>query len=742
MPKFSDSLTGSSLNVSGSQSARAEQLLQEEFSGGITEDAAVVIDSMSRPVTDSQVKRVVAAASSLLREHPGVVRVQDPYTAPDGTQISRDGRTALVLVGLSGEERSRQNMVPKLQAVLDNVATDEVTVHLTGSSALNAAVVEQEDKDLARAESIGLPVALLVLLLAFGTLVAAGLPLLLGVAALVTAFGALGALSYLTSFDVFVQAVVTMLGLALGIDYCLFVVTRFREELRSSRGADMREVVGATMATAGKAVLFSGTTVLISVAGLLLVRAPVFRSMALGVMVAVAVMLVLALTLLPAVLAMCGTRINRLAVPGMKKAAGPTPGQESRWERWTHVVMRHPLAIGATALAALLLAASPALGLRLGFDVGADAVADAPAGAGYATVAQKFAPGAATPIQAVLQADRPINSESLAALDRLAARVKAHPQVAGVESVTELLRARYGAIDSPSLQRLQQDAGPTLNRLLAVDGASTTLTIYSKYGPDNERSIELVRWLRSQAAPPGTSIHVGGLTAQTIDVADEIDRATPWVLAAILGASFVLLLLAFRSLVLAATAIAMNLLSVGAAFGLLTWVFQQGAGESLLDFSSKGFIQAYLPLLTFVVLFGLSMDYEVFLISRMKEEWDRHRNNERAITAGVTHTAKVITAAAAIMVVVFAAFMITRVVEVKQMGFALAVAVLIDATLIRVVLVPALMKVLGSANWWLPRGIDRYLPKVDLAEMGPVPDGARTEAGRVRPASADIEPPR
>lgn len=722
VPKFSSSLTGSSLSVSGSESARAEQVLQEKFSGGVTEDAVVVVDSETRPVTDAEVRRVVDTASSRLRQHPGVVRVQDPYAGSDGTQISRDGRTALVLVGLSGDERARQDAAPELQNTLDGVATDQVTVHLTGPSALNAAVIEQQDKDLARAESIGLPVALVVLLLAFGTLVAAGLPLLLGIAAVVTAFGALGAISFFTSFDVFVQAVVTMLGLALGIDYCLFVVTRFREELRASRRGDIPDVVGATMATAGKAVLFSGTTVLISVAGLLLVRSPVFRSMALGVMIAVGVMLLLAVTLLPAVLALCGTRINRLAVPGMRGPADASTLRTSRWERWTHLVMRRPLAIGGAAVVLLLVAAAPALGLRLGFDVGADAVDDAPAGSGYSTVAQKFAAGAAAPIQVVVTSDGEMAGPGLTDLDRITKKVKAHPQVAGVESVTDLLAADSLGLNADGLHRLRQNTGPALERLLTGDGAATTLTVYSVQGPDDERTLELVRWLRTQPAPAGTTMHVGGLTAQTLDVTDEIDRATPWVLAAILGASFLLLLLAFRSLVLAFTAIAMNLLSVGAAFGLLTWVFQHGAGEQLLDFTSKGFIQAYLPLLTFVVLFGLSMDYEVFLISRMKEEWDRSRDNARAITAGVVHTAKVITAAAAIMVVVFSAFMITQVVEVKQMGFALAAAVLVDATLIRVVVVPVLMTLLGRANWWLPPWLDRYLPKVELTEASPAAD--------------------
>lgn len=669
VPRFTDTLTGSSLAVDGSQSARAERLLSERFGGGVTEDLVVVFDSASRPVTDPRVRGAVERGLTELRRQPGVARVQGPYDGGDAAGlISADGRTALAVAGLTGDERERQKTAPALQDAMDAAATGDVAVYVTGSSPLNAAVVEQEDRDLARAESIGLPIALLVLIIAFGSLVAAGLPLLAGIAALVTAFGVLGAASYLTSFDVFVQAVVTMIGLALGIDYCLFAVTRQRAELAAHPGRPIADSVGATMATAGKAVLFSGSTVLISVAGLLLVRAPVFRTMALGVMVAVAVMLAITVTLLPAVLALLGERINRLAVPGMRRAAGGGTG--ALWRRWTDLVMRRPVLIGGAATLVLLLAAAPMTGLRLGFDVGASAVADSPAGRGYELVSGKFAPGAATPIQ-VVATQRPAAPDG-AGLKRLGERLSAHPRVAQV-----------------------------------VQENDAVLTVFAKDAADSPAAIELVRWIRGTAVPEATppggpEVVVGGLTAQTVDVVDEVDRATPWVLGTVLGLSFVLLLLAFRSLLLPLSAIVMNLLSVGAAFGLLTWVFQDGAGESLLDFSSRGFIQAYLPLLTFVVLFGLSMDYEVFLISRMKEEWARTRDNRAAVTAGLVHTAGVITAAAAIMIVVFAAFMITNVVEVKQMGFALAVAVAVDATLIRIVVVPALMRLTGRANWWFP----------------------------------------
>lgn len=743
VPKFTDSLTGSSLKVDGSDSARVETLLTEKFASPVSEEAVVVFDSAEHAADAPAYREAVDAAVAALRDQEGVLEIADPYAADDPTLFSKDRRTLLAPLGLGGGERDRQDAVPRIQETLDDVAADAdgVDVMLTGSSALNAAVVEQQDKDLAQAESIGLPIALLVLLAAFGTLVAACLPLLLGVVALVTSFGALGAISGVVSFDVFSQAVVTMLGLALGIDYCLFAVTRQREELAARKG-DVPAAVGATMATAGKAVLFSGCTVIISVAGLMVVRAPVFRTMALGVMIAVAAMLAVATTLLPAVLGLLGPRIDKLAVPGMKRSLRTTDVSRSGWARWTKVVMRRPVLVGGLTSVVLLLAILPAAQLKLGFDVGASAVSDAPAGRGYELVADKFVPGAATPLQVVL--DKPagaLDDADLAALEQLTERLRGNDDVAEVLSVTDVLRERTGGVDAAGLRMLTEaaggDGGEGLGRLVAPDGRTTALTVLPREAADSDASVDLVHWIRDTAVPEtvgerdGTSTVVGGLSAQTVDISEEVSRATPLVLALVLGLSFILLLLAFRSLLLPLSAIVMNLVSVGAAFGLLTLVFQEGHGASLLDFTSGGFIQAYLPLLTFVILFGLSMDYEVFLISRMKEEWGHSRDNTRAVTEGVAHTAKVITAAATIMMVIFAAFMITRVVEVKQMGFALAVAVLVDATLIRVVLVPALMRLLGSSNWWLPGWLDRVLPRVELTEGSAPPPDRDADTGPV-----------
>lgn len=718
-PRFAESLGGSSLAVTGSESARTEQVLEEDFDGGVTEDAIIVIASESLTVRDSEFQRAISEAARTADDEPGVRSISVPQDSSSGEQVSEDGRTALVLVGLTGDERDRQELAPRLQSALDAVHVDDVSVSLTGSSALNAAVVEQQDTDIARAESIGLPVALVVLFVAFGTLVAAGLPLLLGVLTVVTAFGALGALSFATSFDVFVQAVVTMLGLALGIDYCLFIVTRFREELAREGPPNVPEAVGRTLATAGSAVLFSGSTVLISVSGLFLVQAPVFRSMALGVMVAVVVMLALSTTLLPALLGVLGRRIDRLKVPGLARSTAPVDIRKSWWARWTKAVLRRPVVIGGVTGVVLVLAAVPASDLKLGFDVGADAVSESPAGIGYAAVAEDFSPGAAAPLQVVIESKEPLAAQDLERVDEYTRELSYLPGVDEVESLSSALAAVGMPLEGASLEALQDSDSPGVDRLLSADRRATLTLVFADTAPDADETIALVESIRSLPEPEGLEVSVGGLSAQIVDVIAEVDRSTPWVVTVILGSSFVLLLLAFRSVVLALGAIIMNGLSVAAAFGLLTLVFQAGLGESVLDFTSRGFIQAYLPLFAFVVVFGLSMDYEVFLISRMIEEWDRGHDTRGAVVSGVAHSAKVITAAAGIMVVVFAAFMITQVTEVKQLGFALAVAVLVDATLIRLVMVPAVMGVLGRANWWLPDWLSRLLPGSGLSESAP-----------------------
>ena len=732
VPAFFNRLTGSSLTVYGSSSQRADQLIEQQFDQPIAEDVVVVVHVPGRTVDEPAVRSVISDTASALARDPLVVRVTDPLQQGGESQVSADRSTALLIVGLRGDERARQGAIGDLNEVVESAARDDVQLYLTGSSPINAAVIEQEGKDLSRAEAIGLPVALIVLILAFGTLVAAGLPLVLGIAAIVTAFGLLGAASYVTSFDVFVQAAVTMIGLAIGIDYALFIVNRYREERATRPDADNPTIVGATMATSGKAVLFSGITVLISVAGLMLVRAPAFIALAAGVMVTIATMLAATLTLLPAVLGVLGARINKLAVPGLRKVVDRPDVEGSLWARWTRLVMRRPVIIGGLAGIVLAIMAVPVFDLRLGFDVGTTSISDTPAGRGVAIVTDEFGAGGTTPVRIVARSDDgPLDDRDLAALARLSSDLRNRADIAAVVALPDVLQQRMGRSDTSALRSLtQSQPADRFGELLNTAQDTTVLTVFPKPEPDSFEAMALVRWIRGDAvdtAAAGSTdleIAVGGLTAQAVDIGDEASRATPLVFLAVLGSSFLLLLLAFRSLLMPLKAILMNLLAVGASFGLLTYVFQEGAGAELFGFTSRGFIQVYLPLLTFVVLFGLSMDYEVFLLSRIKEHWDLTGDNQQSVVVGIASTARVITSAAAIMVVVFASFMMTRVVEVKQMGFALAAAVLVDATLIRLVLVPALMRLFGAANWWLPRWLDKLLPAVHFGESSGQPTAA------------------
>lgn len=727
IPNFLGGLTGMSLEVNGSESAQAQELVQREFADAPTEQDMLVFHSDRYRASDPRFRRVVEDATANVRDESHVTQVLSPYEPRARGRVASGGHTAIAVLGWGGTQTELQHAAAGLQDTARAAATDRVDVYLTGTSPLMAALVEQENADIARAEAIGLPVALAVLLVAFGSAVAAGVPLLLGMLGLLVAFGLLGVASFVTSFGIFVESAVTMIGLALGIDYSLFLVSRYREEL-GARGPGP-EAVGATMATAGKAVLFSGTTVCVSVAGLFLVPAPVFRGLATGVMVATAVMLVVTLTLLPALLGALGPRVNRLALPGLRGTLQHPDPERGPWARWARVVMRRAGVFALPTVAVLLALSYPLLDLRLGVNLEQSNLRHLPAGKGNQIVSESFAPGAVSPTRIVVRSpDGPLGGSDLTAIHRLTSQVRQDPEVAGVSSMTRALRRATGTPtpERPraALERLGARSGSAL--FLNSEGGSdtTVLTAFPRTAPDSGTALELVQRLRDTTIPgalDGTGLRasVGGLSAQTADI-NQVTRAyTPLVIAVVLATSLLLLLLAFRSVVLPIKAILMNLLSIGTAYGLLVLIFQQGAGEAALDFDSPGYLQVYLPLLTFAVLFGLSMDYEVFLISRMKEEWERRRDNAAAVAAGLSHTAKVVSAAAAIMVTIFASFLVTSILEMKQMGFALAVAVLVDATVIRLLLVPSLMRLLGRANWWLPRGLDRALPRVELAEGAP-----------------------
>lgn len=719
IPQFLKSMTIAGFQVTGSESQKAAELLEQRFARPFNEQDLVVFHSDSLTVKDPAYRQVIEQTTGKIKSYAGVVAVIGPLDPEAQQQVSADGKAAFALVGINGSEDDRLTLAGQLTKGVSALNTAEVQAYLTGYSPATSDLDDQEIQDLENAELLGLPLALVVLALAFGSLAAALIPIPLAMIGIVLTFGLLGAISLASgNFNLVIQNMASMIGLGVGIDYTLFIVTRFREEL--SRGESVREAVGEAIATAGKTVFFSGSTVLIALSGLLLVNSKAFIDLAIGSMLVVGVMIVVALGLLPALLGLLGSRVNRWKIPFLR----PTATQDYEhgfWASWARMVMRRPFLWITVVTLLLLLAAAPVLQLKLGTDLGMEALADRPAGKGLNILGQYFSKGAFSPVQVVVEnPSGPLGDRELDSIARLTAALKNDPGVERVESITGLLDQYAGGHTRANLDAAatQPQTGDFLNYYVNLKrgGNLTVLTVIPKVAVDTPAADQLVQRIRQQYTPalPGLRVYVGGTSAEISDIATEMLQKLPWVLGLVLALSFLLLVVAFRSLFLPFKAIVMNLLSIGASYGLLVLVFQQGAGEKVFNFTSPGLIQVYLPMLAFAILFGLSMDYEVFLIGRMKEEWRRTGDNALAVERGLEHTARIITSAAAIMVAIFAAFAFTSVIEIKEMGFSLAVAILVDATLIRVLLVPAAMKVMGHWNWWLPRFLDRALPPLDL----------------------------
>ena len=679
---FSDNLAAVSATTPGSESERVAEILDSEFGLGTAEQDLIVFDSTTATIDDPAYAEVVEMAVAAVSSHPAVVSTTSPLSVDGSGQISPDRSAAFVALTVEGSPTQRQETAAELDESLSEISAGTVDVWLTGESPLTLDVDEVAEEDLTRAETIGLPIALVVLVLAFGALVAAGLPLLLAGVGIATTFGTLGVLSYFTEFNLLTENIATLIGLGVGIDFAMFIVARFRESL--AQGADPAAATRAALATSGRSVLFSGLTTVIAMSGLFLVDSPIFHDLAIAVMVTVTVMVAAALTLLPAVLCALGPRVNKGRIG--RRDPGRTGTESGAWARIARAVMRRPALVTIGVGAVVVALAVPALRLQLGMSSGADAVADRPSGRGLAVLEDHFSEGFVSPIEiAVLAVDGDIGPEERSGIDRLRADLATDPGIAAVEVTARTDTAAY---------------------MLATTVAA----------PDTDDAETVVERIRAEVTPTaergGLDVAVGGLTASNIDQSGELSRKLPFVIGYVLAVTFLLLTFVFRSPLLSVKAIFMNLLSVGAAYGLVVLAFQEGWGESVFGFTSPGFIQSWLPLFAFVILFGISMDYELFLLGRMREEWLATGDDSLAVTRGMQHTARPITSAAAIQASVFGAFAFTSVIDVQEVGFALAAAILIDATIVRALLVPASMKLMGRWNWWTPTWLDRALPRV------------------------------
>lgn len=691
LPLLMGQLKAPNYGVDQAASTQASALVQRYFAGMGNEQDVIVFDSPDGGIADPGRRAVVDRVLAAARAETGVVTVIGPFDPIAKNQVSGDGHAALALVALEGDASSLPARAAALQRAVAGATGAGVTANVTGFSPITNDLTAVETAATTEAESIGLPLALVILVLAFGAVLAAALPLLLAIAGLTLTFGVLYLLSYALTFDAFLITIVTMIGTGIGIDYAMFIVSRFREELARRRitgpaPAAIAEATGVAVATSGRTIAFSGVVVGISVCSFFIMDSPIFREVGTGVLVSVVCTLIAALTLLPAILGVLGHRVNKWQLPLRWRPAdarSDSAAAHGRWARWAHLVMRRPVLFATAAGSILLVAAIPIGSLRYGIDLGTASLGDHPTAKAQLVLDRSFDPGAVSPVQVV------ITGPSDGALD-----------AGGQQQAQRLATNLAGDHRVGDIETLIND-----NRML--------LNVVPKVAIDSGEAIALVRHIRDDLAAdmPGTRVLVGGATAGFVDLSDETTQKLPWVVALVLGMSLLFLLVIFRSVALPIKAVLMNLLATAAATGLTVAVFQWGYGAALLGFTSPGFLQVYIPITVFVLLFGLSMDYEVFLIRRIQEAWEDGHDTDSAIAVGIEHTARPITAAAAIMVAVFGSFLIAPVPELKQFGFSLAIAIAIDATLVRLVLVPALIKLFGDWNWWLPAGLDRVLPR-------------------------------
>src|SRR5829696_5568329 len=675
-----DALSGDEEVTGDTESRRADRLQAQRLADG-SPDATEVVVLRSATATVDQPRfqrRVETVAEAVQRT--GAVQVTTFYDTGDRRLVSRDEHASGMLVALGRD--AEDDIENAVDAVRQADGQGGFDVAITGEFTLDGDFSTLAEEDLRNGElGFGLPAALIVLLIVFGSVVAGLIPVLLAVVSITVALALTALVGQAFALSVFATNMLTGMGLALGIDYSLFILSRYREERQ--RGRARADAIAAAGATASRAVLFSGIAFTLAMLGLLLVPSTIMRSLAVGAIAAALVSVAAALTLMPALLGLLGDRVDALRIPVLGRSARRP---ESRfWARIVRGVTARPLLGLVLVTAALLGLAMPVLSMRDG-EAGVETLPDRLAAKqGYLALNAAF-PGETTdPVEIVVDGD----AGSPAVRD-------------GIARLTHEL-ARSKLFGPP-----QKETNRT--------GDLTVLTVPIQGDPLSAQALDAVRELRSEQLPaafPDTEVLVAGDTAESIDASDTMNRWLPIVLAFVLGLSFALLTIAFRSLVAAAKAIAVNLLSVGAAYGLLVLVFQEGIGNELFGFPQVDAIEAWVPLFLFAVLFGLSMDYHVFLLSRIRERYGQTRDNTDAIVHGVASTGRIITGAALIIIAVFSGFARGDLVMFEQMGFGVALALLLDATVVRLVLVPAAMQVLGDRNWYLPSWL-RWLPDIHV----------------------------
>ncbi|HSB87879.1 MAG TPA: MMPL family transporter [Ilumatobacteraceae bacterium] len=636
--------------LDGADSQRAYDLAAVHMPGIAGSSTTVVFKTDDLAAT--------AAVVDEIRALPRIDHVDGPLDHPE--QVGSGGISFAAVAFSRNGPPSTEETAAAIERIAASHRTDGLQIALGGDPFVQG--------DVPATEGIGLAAAIVILLIAFGSVVAMGLPIVSALIGIGLSLSAIPLIAAVLPTADFTSTVAAMIGLGVGIDYALFMVTRYRAEFAA--GGDVPRAIVTAVRTSGRAIAFAGGTVVISLLGLLLIGMDFLNGFAIASSLTVAIAVVAAITLVPALLAIIGRRIDRLSI---HRKGHTSLRRDALGRRWARLIQRHPVTAVITGGAALLLAALPVLGMRLAVSDQGNDPSGSTTRVAYDRLADGFGPGFNGPLFVV--------SEDVADAGAIAATVRATDGVAFVTAPQA-----------------------------SADRAISVLTAYPTTSPQSEATDELVRHLRDEL--PDT-VHIGGQTASGIDFSAFMGQRLPWFIGAVLLVSFLLLLAVFRSLLVPLKAVVLNLVSIGAAYGAMVAVFQWGWFSSLLDIEPAP-IEPWAPMMLFAIVFGLSMDYEVFLLSAVKERYDQTRDNHAAVVDGLSSTARVITAAAAIMVCVFASFMVADLRSIKLIGFGLAAAVFIDATIVRLVMVPATMELLGRWNWWLPRRLQRALPNVNL----------------------------
>ena len=726
----------------GSESARVADRLAADFGAGRSSIIVLFSSTVAHDATSPDYQAAIAASLAAVKADSRVVGILGYPETGDRRFISRDGSQAYSVVQLDTNDEDSVALVDPIRAEI--AAPAGYAVQLTGYGPITRDSAVQSEKDLQRAETVSLPIVALVLVIVFASIVAAGMPLFVAGLAIPATLGLIFVVSQQVVMSVFVLNIATMLGLALSIDYSLFIVSRFREEL--GRGRTVEQAVEKAVATSGKAVAFSGLAVMIGLSGLLLFKAQAIVSIGIAGMLVVASTLFFALTVLPATLGMLGPRVNALGLGGLARRLGmprSEPGRDGWWARVARQVMRRPILVLVPVLAFLLIVGSPFLRLVQGVPDASIYPAGLESRDAYLAIQTRFTTGETNPIVVLARVHgdptSPANALALARYGQALAAIKGIDHVEGAYSLTDpstgarltpeavaQLYAQPAAQRPPAIA-----AGLEALQKAYVRGDVVEFAAVSPLDPARPEATDLTPIVRALPAEAGITTQVGGLAAAGYDFLQSQAERMPFAIGLTLVASALVLFLLFGSIAIPIKAVIMTLLSISASFGALVWIFQEGNFSNVLNFTPLGYTIAGNPIIMFSVIFGLSMDYEVLLLSRIQEAYRRTGDNTASVAEGLARTAGVITGAALIMVSVFAAFALADIITIKSIGVGMAIAVLLDATIIRVLLVPATMRLLGHWNWWAPGPLQRLADRLgfDHVEDSDEPPAAGPRPG-------------